>query len=73
MSTSMCVRQASDSEGHTCLDWAAFNGHLPVVQYLVQRRAMDPTRTDPKVRPAPPASTRMASEDVMCDVNDAGA
>lgn len=42
--------QAPDKEDHTCLEWACFNGHLPVVQYLIRSAGMDPNRTDTGVR-----------------------
>lgn len=48
--TLVACLQAPDKEDHTCLEWACFQGHLPVVTYLIRDRAMDPTRADHKVR-----------------------
>lgn len=40
---------APDAEGHTCLDWAAVNGHLPCLKLLL-RLGLDPRRADPAGR-----------------------
>lgn len=39
-----------DAEGHTCLDWAAANGHLPNLKLLLRLGALDPWRPDPAGR-----------------------
>ena len=32
---------ASDEDGHTALHWAAHEGHLPMVEYLVRCHGFD--------------------------------
>ena len=60
----MISTQLPDVEDHTCLDWACFAGHLPVVQYLIQR-GMSPYRVDKKGRNCLHLAAHMLREPIV--------